>query len=178
MRFSAEGGSPRPLSKMISVVRPAQWGARAGLVILVVEMKARRGAHAVYRLAYHFVWIPRYRRKVLREEVADWLDELIREICAGRDREIEALAVEIDRVHLFVSCPPRDAPAKVMNVLKSITARELYEEFPRLRRSHWGGKLWADGYYVGSAGDHVTSDLIRQYVDYQETQGAGEDRLF
>ena len=163
---------------MISVVRPAQWGARAGLVILVVEMKARRGAHTVYRLAYHFVWIPRYRRKVLREEVADWLDELIREICAGRDREIEALAVEIDRVHLFVSCPPRDAPAKVMNVLKSITARESYEEFPRLRRSHWGGKLWADGYYVGSAGDHVTSDLIWQYVDYQETQGAGEDRLF
>ena len=93
-------------------------------------MKARRGAHTVYRLAYDFVWIPRYRRKVLREEVADWLDELIREICAGRDREIEALAVEIDRVHLFVSCPPRDAPAKVMNVLKSITARELYEESP------------------------------------------------
>lgn len=85
-------------------------------------MKARRGAHTVYRLAYHFVWIPRYCRKVLRGEVARRLEELIREICSARDWEIEALAVEVDHVHLFVSCPPRDAPAKVMNVLKSITA--------------------------------------------------------
>ncbi len=110
--------------------------------------------------------------------MAKWLDDLIREICAGRDGEIEALAVEIEHVHLFVSCAPRDAPAKVMNVMKSITARELYVEFPRLRWSHWGGKLWTDGYYVGSAGDHVTSDLIERYVEYQETEGAGENRLF
>ncbi len=66
----------------------------------------------VCRLAYHFVWIPGYRRKVLMEGVAKWLDDLIREICAGQDWEIEALAVEIDQVHLFVSFPPRDAPAK------------------------------------------------------------------
>ena len=141
-------------------------------------MKARRGAHTVYRLAYHFVWIPRYRREVLRGEIGQWLEGLIGEVCRARDWEIEALAVEEDHIHLFVSCPPRDAPAKVMNVLKSITARELYEEFPRLRRSHWGGKLWADGYYVGSAGDHVTSDLIEQYIEYQESEGAGENRLF
>lgn len=145
---------------------------------MVGTMKARRGAHTVYRLAYHFVWIPRYRRGVLRGEIGSWLEGMIREVCRARDWEIEALAVEEDHIHLFVSCPPRDAPAKVMNVLKSITARELYEEFPRLRRSHWGGKLWADGYYVGSAGDHVTSDLIEQYIEYQESEGAGENRLF
>ncbi len=83
-----------------------------------------------------------------------------------------------DHVHLFVSCPPRDAPAKVMNVLKSITARELYAEFPRLRRSHWGGKLWATGYYVGSAGDHVTSDLIKRYIKYQSDEDTGQKHLF
>jgi putative transposase len=115
---------------------------------------------------------------VLRGEIGQWLEGLIREVCRAREWEIEALAVEEDHIHLFVSCPPREAPAKVMNVLKSITARELYEEFPRLRRSHWGGKLWADGYYVGSAGDHVTSDLIEQYIEYQESESAGEKRLF
>jgi putative transposase len=141
-------------------------------------MKARRGAHTVYRLAYHFVWIPRYRRQVLKGDVAQRLEELIREICETREWLIEALAIGADHVHLFVGCPPRDAPAKVMNVIKSITARELYAEFPRLRRTHWGGKLWADGYYVGSAGEHVTSDLIRRYIEYQEREGAGQDRLF
>ena len=144
----------------------------------MTAVKARRGAHTVYRLAYHFVWIPRYRRKVLTGDVAQRLKELIREICAAREWEVEALTVRSDHVHLFVSCPPRDAPAKVMNVLKSITARELYAEFPRLRRSHWGGKLWATGYYVGSAGDHVTSDLIKRYIEYQADEDTGQKRLF
>ena len=129
-------------------------------------------------MAYHFVWIPRYRREVLIGDVAQRLEELIRGVCAARDWELEALSVQADHVHLFVSCPPRDAPARVMNVIKSITARELYAEFPRLRKSHWGGKLWADGYYVGSAGEHVTSDLIKQYIEYQSDEGAGQIRLF
>ena len=144
----------------------------------MTAVKARRGAHTVYRLAYHFVWIPRYRRKVLTGDVAQRLKELTREICAARDWEVEALTVRSDHVHLFVSCPPRDAPAKVMNVLKSIRARELYAEFPRLRRSHWGGKLWATGYYVGSAGDHVTSDLIKRYIEYQADEDTGQEQLF
>jgi putative transposase len=141
-------------------------------------MKARRGAHTVYRLAYHFVWIPRYRRRVLVGEVAPRLAELIRELCAARDWEVEALSVQPDHVHLFVGCPPADAPAKVMNVVKSITARELYAAFPQLRKSHWGGKLWADGYYVGSAGDHVTSDLIQRYIEYQDAEDVGQLKLF
>ena len=144
----------------------------------MTAVKARRGAHTVYRLSYHFVWIPRYRRKVLTGDVARRLEEMIREICAARDWEVEALTVRSDHVHLFVSYPPRDAPAKVMNVLKSITARELYAEFPRLRRSHWGGKLWATGDYVGSAGDHVTSDVIKRYIEYQSDEDTGQKRLF
>jgi len=144
----------------------------------MTDVKARRGAHTVYRLAYHFVWIPRYRRRVLTGDVGLRLEELIQEICAARGWEIEALTVQSDHVHLFVSCPPRDAPAKVMNVMKSITARELYAEFPRLRRSHWGGKLWADGYYVGSAGEHITSDLIKRYIEYQDAEESGQQRLF
>ncbi len=130
-------------------------------------MKARRGAHTVYRLAYHFVWVPRYRRQVLVGGIVRRLEELIREVCVSRDWEIAALAIREDHVHLLVSCPPRDAPAKVMNVIKSITARELYAEFPRLRQTHWGGKLWADGYYVGSVGEHVTSDLIERMVSFR-----------
>lgn len=93
------------------------------------------------------------RRKILIGDVAERLEGLIRTICAVRDWQIKALTVRADHMHLFLSCPPRDAPAKVMRVIKSITAQELYAEFPRLRRSHWSGKLWADGYYVGSALD-------------------------
>jgi REP element-mobilizing transposase RayT len=51
-----------------------------------------------------------------------------------------------------------------MNVIESNAARALYGELPQLRKSHWGGKLWVDGYYVGSASEHITSDLIKQYI--------------
>lgn len=146
----------------------------AGVAQYHGAMTARRGAHTIYRLAYHFVWVPRYRRGILRGAVAQRLEELIHEICSERDWVIEALSVQPDHVHLFVSCPPRDAPATVMNVIKSITARELYAAFRvQLRRTHWGGKLWADGYYVGSAGDHVTADLIKRYIEYQDQEDNG-----
>ena len=74
-------------------------------------MKAKRTAHTVYQLAYHFVWVPKYRRKILTGDVAERLKEIIREICVEYDWEIEALEVMPDHVHLFVGCPPRSAPA-------------------------------------------------------------------
>ena len=141
---------------------------------MITDMKARRGAHTVYRLAYHFVWIPRYRRAILTGSLAVRLDELIHEVCDEREWIVEALTIQPDHVHLFVNCPPRDAPATVMNVIKSITARELFAAYrSQLRRTHWGGKLWADGYYVGSAGDHVTADLIKRYIRGQDNELEG-----
>jgi putative transposase len=143
-------------------------------------MKAKRTAHTVYQLAYHFVWIPKYRVKMLGAQIGERLTELIREICAEYEWAVEALEVMDDHVHLFVSCPPRYAPAQVMNIIKSLTARQLYEEFPRLRKVQWQGKLWADGYYVGSSGEKITNDLIRRYIEYQkvEAQGPQQLRLF
>lgn len=64
-------------------------------------MKARRGAHTVYRLAYHFVWIPRYRRAILTGSLATRLDELIREVCDDRDWIVEALTIQPDYVPIF-----------------------------------------------------------------------------
>jgi len=72
------------------------WAARAGHSV-ILAVKARRGAHTVYRLAYHLVWIPQYRRKVLKGDVAERLETLICEICATGAWEIEALTVQIPR---------------------------------------------------------------------------------
>ena len=140
-------------------------------------MKAKRTAHTVYQLAYHFVWIPKYRRKMLQGEIVERLKEMIREICVEYEWEVESLEVMEDHVHLFVSCPPRYAPAQVMNTIKNLTARALYDEFPQLRKVQWGGHIWADGDYVGSSGEHVTSDLIRRYTEYQKAESAGPKQL-
>jgi putative transposase len=140
-------------------------------------VKARRTAHTVYRLAYHFVWIPKYRLKILGGATGERLKEMIREICAAHEWVVEALEVMEDHVHLFVSCPPRWAPAEVMNRLKSLTARALFDEFPRLRQAQWGGQLWADGYYVASSGERVTSDLVQRYIRYQKAEAQSPRQL-
>jgi putative transposase len=140
-------------------------------------VKTRRTAHTVYQLAYHFVWIPKYRRTLLGGPVGARLKEMLHEICTEYEWVVEALEVMEDHVHLFVSCPPRWAPAEVMNTLKSLTARALFEEFPQLRKAQWGGKLWADGYYVGSSGEQVTSELIQRYIRYQKAEAQSPRQL-
>ncbi|MBI2856649.1 MAG: transposase, partial [Chloroflexi bacterium] len=69
------------------------------------------------------------------------------------------------------------APARVAQMLKSISAREVFREFPRLRRQFWSGELRADGYFVRSVGDQVSADVIRRYIKYQ-SDGPPQPRLF
>ena len=132
--------------------------------------KAFRTGHAVYRLNYHFVWIPKYRRAILKGAVAERAKELFQEIAEQYELTLDTLTVMEDHVHLFVSAPPRYAPAQIANILKSISAKKLFEEFPQVRKRLWGGKFWADGYYVGSSGDEVTADVIRRYIKYQQNE--------
>ena len=140
-------------------------------------MGTKRSAHSVYNLAYHFVRVPKFREKMLGGEVGKGLKEIIGWICEEYEWEIEALEVMEDHVLLFISCAPRYAPARVMNIVKSLTARELFARYPDLRKVQWSGRIWADGYYVGSSGEHVTDELIQKYIRYQKAEGRGAKQL-
>jgi putative transposase len=132
-------------------------------------MPYKASAHAVYDLKYHIVWAPKYRKDVLVGEVAQTVEMLFRQIAEAYDIEIDTMEVMADHVHLFLSAPPRYAPARIVQILKSISARELFARFPRLRRRLWGGELWEDGYFVRSVGDAVTAEIIQRYIRYQKS---------
>ena len=131
-------------------------------------MVYKASAHAVYDLKYHLVWAPKYRKDILVGEVAQTVQQLFVQIAAAYDLEIDTMEVMEDHVHLFLSAPPRYAPARIVQILKSISARELFARFPQLRRRLWGGQLWEDGYFVRSVGDAVTAEIIRRYIRYQK----------
>ena len=78
-----------------------------------------------------------------------------------------------DHVHLFLVVPPRYAPSEVVNIMKSISAKMLFKEFPTLKKGLWGGELWSDGYFVRSVGDKVTAEVIRQYIKRQHQDQLG-----
>jgi putative transposase len=133
-------------------------------------MAIRRSAHVHYNIQYHFVWIPRYHKMVLDEEISRELEKLIYGIAERYDFTVEELAISTDHVHLFLSAPPRYSPSKIMSKIKGITATKLFHRFPSIKETLWGGNLWSRGYYVGTSGDKITNDLIKRYIPYQRNQ--------
>ena len=130
-------------------------------------MGVRRTKHAIYDLKYHLVWIPKYRKNILEKEISDYLKEVFRRIAEEYEFGIDTMEVMEDHVHIFVEIPPRYSPARVVQVMKSISAREVFSKFPKLRKQLWAGELWSDGYFVRSVVDKVTADIIRKYIEYQ-----------
>ncbi len=131
-----------------------------------MPQEANHSPHSAYVINYHLVWIPRYRKKVLIGRIAERLKELLSEIASQYGFQIVAVEVMPDHVHLFVSAPPKFAPAEIVRLFKGITSRKLKKEFESLRRQYWGehATLWAEGYYVGTAG-HVSAETITRYIE-------------
>lgn len=126
----------------------------------------RHGAHAVFDLKYHVVWITKYRHKVLRGDIAERAREVIRQICAAREVTIIRGAVSPDHIHMLVSAPPQLAPAKLVQFIKGRSSRVLQRDFPGLRKRYWGQHLWARGYFCASVGA-VDEKTIREYIENQ-----------
>jgi putative transposase len=129
-------------------------------------MGVRRTKHAVFDLKYHLVWIPKYRRHILVGEVAQYAKEVLWRIADEYGFWVDVMEVMEDHVHVFLEAPPRYSPAEVVQIMKSISARELFRRFPRLREQLWASELWSDGYFVRSVGDQVTTEVIRHYIEY------------
>jgi len=132
----------------------------------------KRGKHAVYDLKYHFVWIPKYRKLVLKGPVAESLKTIFYGIAERYELEIDTLEVMSDHVHMFLIVPPKYSPSHVVQILKSVSARELFSRHAELREELWGGELWSDGYFVRSVGDEVTADVIRRCIKLQHEDSA------
>ncbi len=106
------------------------------------------------------------------------IEELFREIAGQYEFEIDTMGIEVDHVHIFVSAPPKYSPAKIVEVLKSISSKVVFQEFPWLKKHLWTGEFWSDGYFVRTVGDKVTSELIRHYIRYQDREHSRQLKLF
>ena len=105
-------------------------------------MGVRRTKHAVYDLKYHLVWVPKYRKHILSGEVSEYLKEVFQRIAEEYEFRIDTMEVMKDHAHIFVEVPPRYSPAQAEQILKSVSAREAFKKFPKLREELWAGELW------------------------------------
>ena len=123
-------------------------------------------SQAKYDLRYHFIWITKYRKRVLEGEICKRLEGMIRFACDLNNWEIYELAIQSDHVHLYMGAPPKWSVSSIMQILKGGTSKKLRKLFPNLEEVYWGGSFWADGYMVKSVGE-ITDKVVSQYVKNQ-----------
>ena len=126
-------------------------------------MEYRYGSHTVYSIEYHFVWVTKYRYKVLSGDVAVRVRELVRQTCDLFEIQILQGVVSKDHVHILVSSPPTMAPSEIMRRIKGRPSSKLFEEFPNLKKRYSGRHFWARGYVCATVGQ-MTEEMIQDYL--------------
>ena len=127
----------------------------------------RHNQTSVSLIHYHFLWVVRRQRQVLRGMVAIRLKELIDEICETLEVEVLTLEIHPNFVHVLVNCPPTLAPHQIVHRIKGYTARHLRREFKHLQTLP---SMWTRSYFVSTA-ETVSEKTIEQYIVHQRKRG-------
>ncbi|WP_426576264.1 IS200/IS605 family transposase [Xenorhabdus stockiae] len=136
----------------------------------------KKASHVLWCCQYHIVWTPKYRFRILKNNVGREVYKQIRISCEQLEIEIVELNVQIDHVHLLVKIPPKLSVSQVLGHLKGRTAIRLFNKFPYLRKKKlWGNHFWSRGYCVDTVG--VNEEMIRKYVKYQEKHEHEDNQL-
>jgi REP element-mobilizing transposase RayT len=135
--------------------------------------------HNVSVLMYHIVCPTKYRRAVFAASI----DAKLKEVCDQIQNRYEMTFLEIgsddDHIHFLVQSVPMYSPKQLVQIIKSITAREIFKACPEVKQYLWGGKFWAEGYFVSTVGAHGNEQMIKNYVQQQgKTDENGQLKLF
>ncbi len=124
-------------------------------------------SHHVSVLLYHAVCPAKYRRAVFTLEV----DAVLKDVWLGIAKRYEIVFLEIgtdkNHVHFLLQSVATYSPTKLVQTVKSITAREIFRQVPAVKKQLWGGAFWSSGYFINTVGRHGSEEVIRQYVQAQ-----------
>jgi len=129
-------------------------------------MKYWSGSHTKHRIMYHLVWIPKYRKRILRGAVAKRLGELFYECAEVNGWEIQEMNIQFDHVHMLIQLKPDVSVSRAVQLFKGGSSRIIRSEFPELVEFLWGASFWSDGYFAESVGK-VDYEVIKKYVQNQ-----------
>ena len=124
-------------------------------------------SHNVSVLLYHIVCPAKYRKVVFDSKVDKELKSICQELSKRYSIHFLEIGTDNDHVHFLVQSVPMYSPTKIVKIIKSITAREVFKRAPHVKQQLWGGEFWSDGYYITTVGKHGNEDTIRNYVQKQ-----------
>ena len=128
-------------------------------------------SHARYDLWYHVAFSTKYRKHIFTDlKTKEEVENMFREIALQYDMKIDKIQVMSDHVHLSVSAPPRIAPSRAVQILKSVSTKLLFKQYKFLKKDYWGGEVWVQGYFIRSVGPGLTKEQINKYIDEQSEE--------
>ena len=129
--------------------------------------RVKKGYHCAWQIHYHIVFPVKDRKSLLNDEVTQIIEETAKSIEERYAIEMEAIGTDKNHIHLLCGAHPKISPGRIVQIFKSITAREIFRRKPSVKRDLWGGEFWTDGYYVGTVGERGNWKIVERYVQQQ-----------
>lgn len=130
-------------------------------------MEHIRKRHNVSLILYHLVCPAKYRREIFTEEVSRTLKQVCLELGLRYEMQFIEIGTDDDHVHFLIQTIPNRSISDMVKILKSITAKQIYQRHPEVKRFLWGGNIWTMGYYVNTVGQYGNLKMIQDYVKNQ-----------
>ena len=127
----------------------------------------QKGYHCAWQIHYHIVFPVKYRKALIDDEVRAIITEIAEAIAERYAITMEAIGCDKDHIHLLCGAHPKLAPGRIVQIFKSITARQVFARKPSVRKELWGGEFWSDGYYVATVGERGDWTTVESYVQKQ-----------
>ena len=124
-------------------------------------------SHNVNVLIYHIVCPTKYRKVVLDQPVEKIIKETCLAIAQRYDMHFLEIGADQDHIHFLVQSVPMMLPQRIVQTVKSITAKQVFKQAPEVKKQLWGGQFWSDGYYLSTIGKHNSEQVVSQYVREQ-----------
>ena len=141
-------------------------------------MEIEKGSHCKYQIRYHLVWGIKYSHHILIGNRPKFLKQIFLEIANRYEYTIEAVGTDENHVHVFAGAHPAISPAKLIQTLKSISARKMFQQYPEIKQFLWGGALWSIGYYVRTVSDGPIDHTIKTYINNQNKNKTKQAKVY
>lgn len=132
-------------------------------------------AHTKWMCKYHIVFTPKYRRKIIYNQIREDIKEILVELCKYKGVEIIEGHMMPDHIHMLLSIPPKYSVSSVMGYLKGKRALMIFERHANLKYKYGNRHFWCEGYYVSTVG--LNEETIKKYIAEQEQRDQAVDRL-
>jgi len=139
-------------------------------------MQIRLSAHGAYHHEFHIVWIPKYRKKILKGKLKEFIEKRLFDVQKYHpDIEIEKYSIQQDHVHMIIIIPPKYSVSAIVGKIKANTSREIRENFDWVKKIYWHKEFWSPGFFSSTVG--IDEEVIKRYVEFQEKVDKGRIQL-